>query len=72
MNGINSKNKKSNENDIKLNTIDILNDEKDFDDNKNNNLNDFVKNLNQYIPQYKISKQNQNININKYKIINHS
>ena len=72
MNGINSKNKKSNENDIKLNTIDILNDEKDFDDHKNNNLNDFVKNLNQYIPQYKISKQNQNININKYKIINHS
>ena len=71
-NGINSKNKISNENDIKLNTIDILNDDKEIDNNKNNNLNDFVKNLNQYIPQYKISKQNNHININKYKIINHT
>ena len=71
-NGINSKNKISNENDIKLNTIDILNDDKEIDNSKNNNLNEFVKNLNQYIPQYKISKQNNHININKYKIINHT
>ena len=72
INGINSKNKKLVENDIKLNTIDILNDNEEIDNNKNDNLNDFVKNLNEYIPQYKISKQNNNININKYKIINHS
>ena len=71
-NGINSKNKISNENDIKLNTIDILNDDKEIDNSKNNNLNEFVKNLNQYIPQYKIRKQNNHININKYRIINHT
>ena len=68
INGLNRNNKISFVANINLKTIDILNDEKEYDNNKDNNLNDFVKNLNQYIPQYKISKQNKNINISKKKM----
>ena len=68
INGINTSNKISLENDlIKLNTNDILNCEEEYDNNKDNNIMNFVKNLNLYIPQHKINKQNidRNINISK-------
>jgi hypothetical protein len=57
INGIDTSNKKNiKDNLTKLNTFDILNGEEEFNDKKNNNIMQFVNDLNQYIPQYKFDK----------------
>ena len=57
INGIDISNKKNfNDNFTKLNTFDILNGEEEFNDKKINNIMEFVKDLNLYIPHHKFKK----------------
>ena len=56
INGTDTSNKKNfSDNLIKLNPFNILNGEEEFNENKNNNIMQFIKDLNHYINQYIIS-----------------